>query len=434
VLTPLAVLAMVLAGPLMDALTGSPRGCDSGTTGDVATRMFVFFAPQIPLYGIAVVCGGILNAHRKFLAAAAAPLVSTVVVISAYVALGAGYDGSRDDLSALPRRWEVLLAAGTTAGVVALALVTVAPMAGLRLGLRPTLRFPSGVAPQARALALAGLAGLVAQQMSVLVVIVLANRDGGALNVYQYAWAVYLLPYAVLAVPIATSAFTTLSEQTGRADRLAFTRTTAATTRAVVIVSLLGAAVVAGTAEPVALTFLSGSEGQAAPWQLAWALAAFAPGLVGYGLLAHLGRVLYAQRAGRAAALATVAGWAIVAIAAVVLVALLPVRWTVPAIGAANSLGMLVAGALLLVALARRTGRDALAGVARAAGAGLAGAALGAGLAAGVAALVELDGKLANAALACALAVLSAGACLAAVLVLDGPDLRALLRRRYADE
>ena len=123
--------------------------------------------------------------------------------------------GSRNDLTAFPRRWEVVLAAGTTAGVVALALTTIVPVARLRLALRPTLRFPPEVARQARRLAIAGLAGLVAQQVSVLVVIVLANRDGGALNVYQYAWAVYLLPYAVLAVPIATSAFTALSEQPG---------------------------------------------------------------------------------------------------------------------------------------------------------------------------------------------------------------------------
>ena len=433
VLVPLTLLGIVLAGPLMTALVGSPRGCDGSSVADVATRMFVFFAPQIPLYGIAVVCGGILNAHRKFLAAAAAPLVSTAVVISAYVAFGAGYEGSRDDLDALPRRWEVVLAAGTTAGVVALALVTVGPMARLGLGLRPTLRFPAGVAPQARSLALAGLAGLVAQQVSVLVVIVLANRDAGALNVYQYAWAVYLLPYAVLAVPIATSAFTALSAQSGQDDRAAFTRTTAATTRAVVLASLLGAALLAGTAEPVARTFLAGDQGNAAPWQMGWALVAFAPGLLGYGLVAHLGRVLYAQHAGRAAATATVAGWAVVAAGSVVLVSVAPVRWTVPAIAAANSVGMVVAGALLVGALARRTGRESLSGTARAAGAGLAGAVLGAGTAAGLAALVELNGMLANGAFACGLAIVAAGVFAVVVLVLDGRDLRALLSRRYAD-
>jgi len=433
VLVPLSLVAMVVAAPLMSALVGSPRGCDGSGAGDVAARMFVFFAPQIPLYGLAVVCGGILNAHRRYLAAVAAPLVSAVVVIGTYLALGVGYDGSRNDLSALPRRWEVVLAAGTTAGVLALALTTLGPVARLGLGLRPTLRFPSGVAVQARRLAVAGLAGLVAQQISVLVVIVLANRDGGALNVYQYAWAVYLLPYAVLAVPIATSAFTALAGQSGRGDEAAFRRTTARTTRAVLLVSLLGAAVLVGTAAPVARTFLSGAGGGAPPWQLSWALVAFAPGLVGYGLVAHLGRVLYAQHAGRAAAVATVAGWAVVAVVSVVAVATVPVGWTVTALGAANSAGMLVAGALLLGALARRTGSESLAGVGRAGGAGVAGAVVGAAAAGGLAAVVEVSGKVANGLLAGGLAVLAAGACAGVVYVLDGSDLRALMRRRYAD-
>lgn len=429
VLVPLAVLAMVLAGPLMGALVTDPRGCDGAAVTDVARRMFLVFAPQIPLYGVAVVCGGILNAHRRFLAAAAAPLVSTVVVITTYLAFGAGYSGSRNDLAAVPLRWERTLAVGTTAGVVVLMLTMVVPVLAMRLGLRLSLRFPAGVAPRARRLALAGLAGLVAQQLSVLVVILLANRAGGALNVYQYAWAVYLVPYAVLAVPIATSAFTALSEHAGRDDQVSFGRTASGTTRAVVIASLGGAGVLAGTAAPVAATFL-GVGGRPPAWQLAWALVAFAPGLLGYGLVAHLGRVLYAQHQGRPAAVATVTGWVVVTVASVLLVLAVPVGWTVTAIGAANSLGMLVAGGLLLVALRRHCGAAALAGVPRAGAAGCAGALAGAVVAALLASLVRVDGKVANGLLACAAAVLAAGLFAAVVLAVDGEDLRALVRRR----
>ena len=58
---------------------------------------------------------------------------------------------------------------------------------------------------------------------------------------------------------------------------------------------------------------------------------------------------------------------------------------------------------------------------------------LGAGAAAGAAAALELDGKLANGLLACGLAVLAGAVCAGVVLVLDGRDLRALISRRYAD-
>ena len=45
------------------------------------------------------------------------------------------------------------------------------------------------------------------------VVIVLANAHGGpgALVLYNYGWQMFFVPYAVLAVPIATSAFPVLS-------------------------------------------------------------------------------------------------------------------------------------------------------------------------------------------------------------------------------
>ena len=344
VLTPIALLGMAIAGPLMSALIGSPGGCDGSSAGDVATRMFVFFAPQIPLYGIAVVL------RRDPQRPPPVPRSGRwrrwcppLVVISAYLAFGVGYDGSRNDLTAFPRRlgaccWprEPRPASSRWRSP------RLVPVARLRLALRPTLGFPPGVARQARRLAIAGLAGLVAQQISVLVVIVLANREGGAPE---------RLPVRLGRLPPAV-------RRAGRADRdqrlhralgadaAATTtplspRTTAATTRAVVLVSLVGAALLAGTAEPVARMFLAG-DGAAppAPWQLGWALAAFAPGLVGYGLIAHLGRVLYAAHArpgGSRGDRAAGSWWSLAAV--ILLVALVPAERTVPAMGAANTIG-----------------------------------------------------------------------------------------------
>ena len=48
--------------------------------------MLQVFAPQVVLYGIGIVLTGILQAHRRFGAPAVAPLLSSLVVIGAYVA------------------------------------------------------------------------------------------------------------------------------------------------------------------------------------------------------------------------------------------------------------------------------------------------------------------------------------------------------------
>ena len=52
---------------------------------DLGTRLLLLFAPQVLLYGLGIVVSGILQAHRRFLAAAIAPLLSSLVVIVTYV-------------------------------------------------------------------------------------------------------------------------------------------------------------------------------------------------------------------------------------------------------------------------------------------------------------------------------------------------------------
>lgn len=372
VTVPIVLLGLLVTGPVMRLLVhGNPVGCSAGTVVAVGAPMLAVFLPQIPLYGVAVVLGGTLQAHRRFAAPAAMPLVNSVLVAATYVLFAGLAQGRQDDIAALPRTAWVVLAAGTTFGVLGLALTVVVPMARTGVRVRPTLRFPPGVASRIGRLASAGLAVLVAQQLSTVVVIWLANDVGGYLVIYNYAWALYLLPYAVLAVPLATSAFQRLAALAHDRDHAGFAATTATTTRIVVLASCLGAAALAGVAAPVSRVFLHGTLGVADPGVLATAMVAFAPGVVGYGLVAHLGRALFASGHGRASAGATVAGWVGVIVADILLVATLPRAQIVAALGWGSTIGMTVAGVALLVATAWTSGRDAVAGVARTAGVGV---------------------------------------------------------------
>lgn len=363
-LVPVALIGVLIAGPVMELML---RG-QGGTAGVEAGRsMLLLFLPQVPLYGIAVVTAGTLQAHRRFLAAALAPVVSSVVVAGAYVVFGSTFTGDADDLASLDRRGEVILAGGTSLGVLALALTTLLPVLLKVTGLRPTLRFPQGYARRAAALAGAGIVTLVAQQLAYLTSYVTSNQHagpGGAVT-YLNSWMVYLLPYAVLAVPIATATFPRLSEHAEN-DRAAYARTLADSTRAVVMVSVAGAAVLAAVAWPVARFFDVIDPGEAsAPERMAWALVAFAPGLIGYGLIAHLGRALYARGRGRTAAAATSAGWGLVVVLALVLTAVVPAERVTAALGVAHSAGMTLAGVLLVAGVVRDSGRAATHGVAR---------------------------------------------------------------------
>ena len=439
-LVPVSVVVAVLARPLVSLLLGGAPGCPRASMVTLGTRMLVVFAPQILLYGLAVVLYGILQAHRRFGAPAVAPVLSSLIVIGAYFWFGVVGNGYQDMARPVPVLAWVVLAVGTTAGVAALVATPLLPAARLLLArgdappgpsrkalrLRPALRFPAGIGARVRALATAGVATLIAQDASVAVVIVLANSRGGsgALVLYSFAWAVFFVPYAVLAVPIATSAFPELSARSE-----SFDATSATSTRAVMVAAWLGVAGMVGTCIPLARVFQS-HVGQAADArQLAIALAAFAPGLVGYGLTANLSRVLYAEGRSRASALAVSGGWLLMIVADLLIVPFVPRSAVVPWLGAATTIGLTSSGVALLLLVRRFRGPDALRGCGRAGLAGLAGALAGAAAGLGVSAGLHVTGFLPNV----AVTVLASGAVLVAFLavvaVADGGDLRAVLRR-----
>jgi putative peptidoglycan lipid II flippase len=463
------LLLLVPVSLVVSLLIGHPHepGATDAAMRTVGTQMLVVFAPQIALYGLAVVGYGILQAHRRFAAPALAPVLSSVVVAAAYFAFVPLAHGHQ--VLGLPRPAELMLAAGTTAGVAALAVTALAPVRRLRLRLRPTLRFPPGVAARVRALAIAGIAAVVAQNISTAVVIVLANAHGadGALVLYNYGWQVFFVPYAVLAVPIATSAFPVLSASaaeeaaTGQETAPApakevtqdsagassagasaasaspagagiasasFDGAVASSTRGVMLASWLGVALLIGACLPTARVFISHNttfdRGQ--PSQLAWALAAFAPGVAGFGLAANLSRVLFACRRTKIAAIVVSGGWLLVIVADLVIVPLVSSSWVVPALGLGNTIGLTVAGVALFGAVRRARGRAALRGVARAGLAGLVAAAAGAAAGAGVSVVLRVDGFGPNVGvvlLACAATILAFGL---VVLALDRGEVRAL--------
>jgi putative peptidoglycan lipid II flippase len=425
-LVPVSLVVAVIARPLVSLLLGGTPGCPRADMVTLGTRMLVIFAPQILLYGLAVVLYGILQAHRRFVAPALAPVLSSLIVIGAYFWFGVAGSGYQDLARPVPALAWTVLAAGTTLGVAALVVTPFVPVARLRLRLRPRLRFPPGVGVRVRALAAAGIATLIAQDASVAVVIVLANSRGGsgALVLYSFAWAVFFVPYAVLAVPIATSAFPELSARTD-----SFDNTTATSTRAVTVASWLGVAGMAGTCVPLARVFQSHVSQAADARQLAIALAAFAPGLVGYGLTANLSRVLYADGRNRASALAVSGGWLLVIVADLLIVPFVPRSAVVPWLGAATTLGLTASGVALLILVRRFRGPAALRGCARAALAGLAGALAGTAAGLGVAAGVRVTGFLPNVGVTLLASAAVLVAFLAVVAVADGGDMRAVARK-----
>jgi putative peptidoglycan lipid II flippase len=380
-LTPVAVAGMLLAHPLVGLLVGDGHAaCGAGSQTEVGGRMLAVFMPQVLFYGAGVVLIGVLQAHRRFVAPALGPLVSSVVVSAAYLVFAAVADRRETGLSTLTRGHELVLSVGTTVGVAALTVPLLVALRRTGRRIRPTLAFPPGVAATARRMAVAGAVVLGSQDLAMAAILRIANGSGygGAVVLYNLAWTVFLLPWAVLAVPLATTAFPTLTARWQAGDRATYARVAARTARAAALATAAGAAVLVAVADPAARVLVLGAPGGVDPVVLARALVAFAPGLLGYGAVAHLSRAHYARADARTPAVATAAGWLVAVAADVALVAALPADWTAAALGAGTTVGMTVAGAALAVSQWRGAGRASLAGVGRSLGGCLTAAGVGA--------------------------------------------------------
>lgn len=361
VLVPLALLMALFAEPLAQLLVTSDTrmGADKavivywGGSHQLVVAFLRMFALQIPLYGLGVVLTGVLQAYNRFTWPALAPIFSSLVVMLTYGIYGALIDAGHYAQAVLTLGW------GTTAGVAALSLPLLWPVHRLGLGLRARLRLPAGTFTQLRSLAGAGIAALIAQQISVLTVVAVARRYGsaGTIAIYQYTQAIYVLPYAVLAVPLATVVYPQLAarlaaKHVSRETKDLIANSTALVTLAACVGAgalMLGAPVAQQVFGLITTVDYMGA-----------ALVAFAPGLVGYALIYQLTRVLYVLDAARSAALATCLGWLVVAGASWVFSANAKGAAVLVYLGAASSAGMSLAGVALALVLARRVGARAL--------------------------------------------------------------------------
>jgi putative peptidoglycan lipid II flippase len=438
-LVPLSILLAAAAAPLSTLLVDSRR-C-SGST-ELMASMLVVFAPQIALYGLGIVLAGVLQAHRRFLAAAVAPLLSSVVVMAAYLLYAALAQGKGNDLARLPSQASTALAAGTTLGVVALSLPLLIPVHRAGIRLRMTWAFPDGVARRARALAGAGLLALVAQQFAVLVTLWVSQHRGGTgtLNVYTYVQAVYLLPYAVLAVPIATAALPALATGSAQASVERAQKTLASSVRAIIVATSAGAAVLFAIAGPTGAFFSALDAGRHDPAglealaALPAALSVYAPGLVGFGVAALLTRALYVQGRPAVAGGIVALGWLIAAVVPlVVLRDDAGPQNTLQSLGFASSFGMTAAAIGLVVAVHGAWGPQTFQGVGRSAAVALGSAALSAAAGRGMAGSLQPDGLAAAAAVALLVAIAVVTLFAVSIFVGDRESARLLvakLRRR----
>lgn len=362
-LTPVVLAALLLRSPIVEALTSQ--------VDDPAIRMaqqelgeflLLLFLPQIWVYGVGVVLTGILHAHNRFVGPAVAPLLSSIVVTLSYLIFALVEPGTTHGLE-VSRRGQLVLGLGTTAGVVALSLSLLSPVRRLGLRWQPTLRIPEAARSGARKLLGSAIVAVGAQQVLLAVVVVVANSVEGGVVAYQLAFTLMLLPWAVLAIPIATAAFPGMTEAAIR-NREEFAARCSEASRSVAVLIFGAAAILFAVASPlVRLMATLGITSQGSVALVNATVIAFAPGLVGYGGYAFLTRAAYALGDGRSPALAALAGFGVAITGGLVFSNLSEGTTLIAALAGSFSFGMAVGAGFLLVRLRRTAGAGAFRGV-----------------------------------------------------------------------
>ena len=274
------------------------HGAGKAAQQALATDLLRWFMPQIFFYGVTALATAMLNARRRFAAAAFAPVLNNVVVIAVLLALPRIASEPPTVTSVLQDPALVLLLGlGTTAGIVAMALVLWPALrhAGVRLHWVWEWRHPA-VRQLAR---LSGWTiGYVAtNQVAFWVALFLAYGHSGDASVYLAAFTFFQLPHGLFAVSIMTALAPELASRASRGDFDGLRAQFAMGFRLMGLVVIPAAAILLVLARPIVNALLdygsfTASNGAATAETLAW----FAVGLFSFSAYLFTLRGFYSMQ------------------------------------------------------------------------------------------------------------------------------------------
>jgi putative peptidoglycan lipid II flippase len=288
----LVLVGMIAATWVMRALTvGVSDAAVRDQQVHLGAFLLLFFLPQVVLYATGAVASALLYADHRFAAASVAPVFNNVVVIATMVVFRSMRHGSTS--FGMSSSQKLVLAIGTTAGVLVMTLVPIVATWWGGLRVRPRWRAGEPLRDIAsRGMWAVGHLGL--NQVLVAVTIVLAAQVAGGVIAYQIAFTFFLLPHAVLSNPIFTALYPRLSAdaQAGRLD--AFASDLGAGLRFTAFLLLPATVLLAALARPLLDAVRLGALDKAGAGLVAAVLAAYAAGLLGYSTFFLLTRASYA--------------------------------------------------------------------------------------------------------------------------------------------
>jgi len=199
----ITLVATLAAVPIVHLYSGTAIR-DSPSTEHLAVIFALFFIPQIFFYGVSSLIGAILNARGSFAAPMWTPIINNFVVIAVlglYVAMG----GLHKDPRTISGSEVALLGLGTTLGIVVQTMALVPAMRRVGFRWHPRLDFRRGEISEIGRMGGWMFGYVAATQVAFLVTTKIAGDTPNGITVYNYAWLLFQLPYAVVGISVITA-------------------------------------------------------------------------------------------------------------------------------------------------------------------------------------------------------------------------------------
>ena len=268
----------VLAMPWL-MLVLAPGFSETPEKFNLAVQLTQIAFPYLLCMSLVALLSGVLNTYQRFWAAAAAPIVLNIVLISAIlIALALGYAGQ-------PGSGYVLAIGVAIAGLAQLLMLW---MAVRRAGIRLSFCWPRYTDGMKRLVTL-GIPGIISggiTQINIVVGTVIASLQAGAVSFLYYADRLYQLPLGIVGIAIGVVLLPDLARKLRAGDVAAVKESQNRSLEFAVMLTIPAAIALGVAAEPIiSVLFERGAFTAADTTATAWALIAFSLGLPAFVLI-----------------------------------------------------------------------------------------------------------------------------------------------------
>ncbi|WP_327088594.1 murein biosynthesis integral membrane protein MurJ [Nonomuraea sp. NBC_01738] len=197
-----AAIAVLAAPLLIDLYTDWKPG---SRQFEVAVLLARLILPQLAFFGVGAVAGAILNTRDRFAAPMWAPVLNNVVVIGVFLAYRGG-----DDLAKVSDSSLALLGLGTTAGIVAQAVVLIVALKRVGFSFRPRFDLRNARLGEMGKAGAWTIGYVVITQLGFVLITNLSSAagqevHGHGITPYTLAFQLFQLPYGIIGVSVITA-------------------------------------------------------------------------------------------------------------------------------------------------------------------------------------------------------------------------------------